>query len=162
MPAFTLPVSGLLCIIMAVGLIVPINKLGKYTNKNLRLSFLVICSFVAIFQMLHPYKIAERRSISRISRNTDIHNSSIYKNLEQDILDNHVLINTKCDDDLDVMFYKNVNAKCYYPSENELDSLKSAGRKFVRFKNFYHHKLPDYLTKDSSIIILDSDILLEK
>ena len=162
MPAFTLPVSSLLVCFIAFGIIKPLTILEKYSNLKLLHLLLVTCSFFAILQVFQPFKIAERRSASREKRNNDIYNTLIYKELEQDLTDGRVLINTKCEDSYDIMFYQNVIAKCYYPEEHQLDSLKSAGRRFVRFKNIYNLNLPDYLTKDSSIVVLDYDIKLEK
>ena len=162
MPAFTLPISSLLCIIMAVGIISPIQKLKEYANPKLLLSLLVVCFFVANLQVFQPFKIADKCSDTRVSRNIDIHNTLIYKSLNQKTLNNKVLINTKCEDAIDIMFYKNVPAHCYYPKKAELDSLKAAGREFVRFKNIYNLNLPDYLTKDSSIVVLDFDIKIPK
>ena len=162
MPAFTLPVSSLLCIIIAVAIINVFDRLKKYASKNTLLPILIVCCCVAVLQVFQPQKTAERRSITRKSRNIDIHNTLIYKSLNQDILDNRVLINTKCDDDLDIMFFKNVNANCYYPDERALDSLKLVGRKFIMFESFPHHKLPEYLEKDSSIVVLDYDIKVNK
>jgi len=160
MPAFTLPVSSLLFVIMATGIIFPIIKLENYLSSKLFLSLISFCFFITIFQILQPFKIAEKRNISRNSRNIDIHNTLIYKNLNQNTLNNRVLFNTKCDDAIDIMFYKNSTALCYFPKEIEFDSLKAAGRKFVRFKNIYNLDLPDYITKDSSIIVLDDDVLI--
>jgi 4-amino-4-deoxy-L-arabinose transferase-like glycosyltransferase len=160
MPAFTLPVSSLLFIIIAIGIISSLNRLKDYASSKFLVSLIVLFSFIAILQVFQPFKIAERRSISRQSRNIDIHNTLIYKSLNEDLLDNCVLFNTKCDDALDIMFYKNTSALCYFPKESELDSLKVMGRKLIRFKNIYNLNLPVYLTKDSSIVILDYDILI--
>lgn len=158
MPAFTLPMGSLLYIIIAAAVIGISDNLKKISNKKLIQIVLFAFSIVAIYQVLQPEKIAERRSISRNSRNVDIHNTLIYKNLDEEILEKRVLINAKCDDVLEIMFYKNSNANCYYPSQTEMDSLKNAGREFVMFKKFQHHNIPAYLRDDNSIIFWDHDI----
>jgi 4-amino-4-deoxy-L-arabinose transferase len=160
MPAFTLPVSSLLIVIIALGIVKPLDKLKKIFPANLQAALFVLVILFVIPQIFQPSKIAEKRSILKTSRNIDIHNTLIYKDLNQDILTDRVLFNTKCEDAIDIMFYKDATAICYYPKEAELDSLQALGRKLVRFKNIYNLDLPNYLTQDSSIMILDHDVMI--
>jgi hypothetical protein len=52
------------------------------------------------------------------------------------------------------MFYSDLTAYHYYPSEQLLDSVQQAGYKFAAFDYTDTQKLPDYLKNDKEILIL--------
>ena len=73
-------------------------------------------------------------------------------------LEGRIILNCKSFEDVELMFYKNVNAYHWYPDERTLDSLLQRGYKFAAFKNHNNQALPEYITANGDIVIIDKNI----
>lgn len=157
MPAFTFPVSSIMIGIFSIGIfytslnVIAFFKLNKYKDI---LMFLIVC--IAGYYVLNPIEIANYRSISNSSRNNKINNIEIFKNIDEK--KNNLIINCNSFENIDLMFYKNVNAYHWYPPENELVELINKGYKISAFKSHGEQILPEYILLNSKIEILDFDL----
>ena len=68
------------------------------------------------------------------------------------------MINCKSFEDVELMFYQNVNAYHWFPEEKVLDSLQALGYKFAAFKSHTDQYLPEYITKDTTILIINQEL----
>ena len=84
------------------------------------------------------------------------HNTDIYKDLKKYIPANvKVIINTCSSDYIDVMFYNNdLFSYSGCPSAEDIKAIKQKGYKIAAFENHQQYILPDYITSDSSIFII--------
>lgn len=154
MPAFTLPVSAIMWIIIAVG----INELLGYLKKpSFTKSFLIIVVLTLLAQ--NPVAMIKPRSSDITERYAKIHNAVIYRQLElDDRLKGRVILNCKSFEDIDLMFYQDVNAYHWFPTERKLDSLTQLGYEFAAFNDHNDQNLPDYIRRNPDIIILDEKL----
>ncbi len=152
MGAFTYPVVSILFIFLAMGLNFIVQAVIKSNYFEVKIVYrIVFLYFLISIYCLKPWDIANHRSINNESRNVKIHNTKIYKSLDEAKLSNKTILNVKQFEDIELMFYKNINAYQWYPKSNELDSLQSLGHEFVTFKNHGKQQLPEYIFGDSTI-----------
>lgn len=155
MPAFTFPVSSLLWIIIASGVIYSYRTLKKTFSPFLLLIFTVLLTIYT----LKPWQISDHRSKINQVRNSKIENTKIYKSLDlTGELKDRVILNCKSFEDVELMFYQNVNAYHWFPDESTLDSLLNIGYKFAAFRNHNNQHLPEYIYSNKEIIIIDKYI----
>jgi 4-amino-4-deoxy-L-arabinose transferase-like glycosyltransferase len=163
MPAFVYPVSSIIIVLMASGVF---NSLTSVSNLLLKenlsqwikktiLAFLIL--FLGIYS-LKPWEIAKNRSISNALRNAKINNTQIYNSISDEITEKYVIINCKAFEDTEMMFHKNVNAFHWFPEQRVLDSLQNKGYQFAAFKSNNDQNLPEYITNDKRILIIDKQL----
>lgn len=163
MPAFVYPVSSIVIILIAAGLFNSVTHVFNYFLKEnlpelirkIALSILVL--FIGIYS-LNPWEIAKNRDLSNEIRNAKINNTQIYKSISNEITQNYVIINCKSFEDTEMMFHKDVNAFHWFPEQRVLDSLQSKGYKFAAFNNNNGQNLPEYITNDKRILIIDKQL----
>ena len=73
-------------------------------------------------------------------------------------LKDRVILNCKSFEDVELMFYQQVNAYHWYPDGATLDSLLKSGHKFAAFKSHTQQDLPDYIYLNNDIVIIHEDI----
>ncbi len=152
MPAFAFPVNSLIWIILAAGVVTSLKKIPMINNIYWTFISVILLSFYT----LKPWQISKHRSKSNVERNNKIENTIIYKELNfEDKLKNRVVLNCKSFEDVELMFYKDVNAYHWYPKKDILDSLIDNGYKFAAFKNHNNQLLPEYIYNQENIIIID-------
>jgi len=161
MSAFVYPVSALIIILSAAGLYYMCSSAFNYLNiiELHRNQLLVIITLCIGYVFLKPIDIATQRSVENQWRNNKIHNATIYKNLEDSIAENYVILNCRPYENIELMFYKNTLAYHWYPEPKVLDSLQAVGYKFAAFE--YKNdpqQLPKWITSDSTILILDKGL----
>jgi len=150
MPAFTFPVNAIVWIIISVGIVTTLNYISK-ANTLMAISAILLGVYT-----LKPWQILDYRAITNIERNKKINNTNIYKSLNSSHeLNGRVVINCKSFEDVELMFYNDVNAYHWYPTEQVLDSLMQKGYKFAAFKNHTNHQLPEYIYGNSEVMIID-------
>ena len=155
MPAFAFPVNSIIWIVIASGVILCYKLLMKSFNTVLW-SFCIV--LLAIYT-LKPWQISNYRLKDNQVRNAKIENTQVYKSLDlTGELKDRVIINCKSFEDVELMFYQNVNAYHWYPDEPTMDSLLNKGYKFAAFKNHNNQNLPKYIYDNEEIIIIDEDI----
>ncbi len=155
MPAFTFPVNSIVWILISFGILTSL----KYRSKNKIFNSAFAISILLSFYTLKPWKIIAHRSKSNVERNSKIENTLIYKNLNlEDKLKGRIILNCKGFEDVELMFYKDVNAFHWYPKENTLDSLMQRGFKFAAFKSHNNQGLAKYIYTNKDIIIIDKQL----
>jgi 4-amino-4-deoxy-L-arabinose transferase-like glycosyltransferase len=151
MPSYVYPVHSIVLIVMAIGIV---EFLRPFTMKNLT-NLRIFLIFVFLITFLKPWEIAAFRSKDNPLRNERIENVKIYKSLgSREDLAGRVLLNCKPFDDIDIMFYNNINAYMWYPSQRELDSLMQAGYSFAAFEYISNPVLPDYIKSNEAILLI--------
>jgi len=73
--------------------------------------------------------------------------------LNKIVPDNTVVINCKNLEDVELMFWQNVNAYAWCPSEKEITDLLNKGYKIEAFKSHPDFPLPGYVLNESRIKI---------
>ena len=162
MPAFVYPVSTLLIVLIALGVFeafVWITSKLKFWNwqKTTNLSLAFLTAFIGIYS-LKPWEIAAQSSKNNETRNAKINNTQIYKKFDPNIASKYLVINCKSFEDVELMFYQNVNAYHWYPEKKTLDSLQQKGYKFAAFKSHTNQILPEYINNDTNILIINEQI----
>ena len=163
MPAFVYPVSSIIIILIAAGLFNSLTSISNYllkenlsqSVKKIALSTLVL--LLGIYS-LKPWEIAKNRSISNETRNAKINNTQIYKSISDEIAQKYVIINCKAFEDTEMMFHKKANAFHWFPELRVLDSLQNKGYQFATFKSNNTQNLPEYITNDKRILIIDKQL----
>lgn len=156
MPSYVYPVSSLILILSAFGLYSTIHFFTKrrsilHAQRNV---ILLISTFLIGLFALKPWTITYNRSFSNEKRNTKIYNTSIYKNLNDEIIKDRVILNCRTYENIELMFFKDVTAYHFYPTEQVLDSLQAYGHHFVAFNYPDKQKLTEYIIKDKEILVL--------
>ena len=156
MTAFPYPVSGLMWILIAVGIAgvkdFIIEKISRRTHANL---ITIGVLFLLAVYTLKPWQIISYRSSANILREQKIHNTKIYRGLPERLFDGEtIIINCKSFEDVEFMFHRDCEAFPWFPEEHVLDSLLNLGYKFAAFESHNNQHLPDYITKNDHIEII--------
>jgi 4-amino-4-deoxy-L-arabinose transferase-like glycosyltransferase len=159
MPAFTYMVSSLIIIIVASGIITAIEFImklilkGKFTNRYSGVSAVLL--LIIAFYSLNPMDISAYRSHHNEKRNQIIHNTRIYKSLNNKIPGKYVIFNCKPFEDVDVRFFTNNNAYNWFPEKKVIDSLLKQGYELSAFTDHNGQGLPWYLSKNEEVFIIE-------
>jgi len=70
------------------------------------------------------------------------------------MIKDNVIWNCRAYENIELMFFKDVTAYHFYPYEQTIDSLRMHGHRFAAFDYDDQQKLPDYMSNDKEIIIL--------
>lgn len=84
-------------------------------------------------------------------------NTVVYKNLSKDLSKEYVIAYCNQFEEIDCMFYSGITAYSWL-DEKKIKELKSSGKKLAVFKS----NLPEFIVKDSSIVILPYDYKANK
>jgi hypothetical protein len=116
----------------------------------------IIC--ITAVYALNPVSLLRHRIDDNLQRNAEIHNTIIYKKLNSKLPDGTKIINCKSFEDVEVMFYTDFDAYHWWPKAPALDSLQDLGYRFAAFRSHTEQHLPDYITQDTSIILLQDEL----
>lgn len=161
MPAFVYPVSSLLFVIMSFGAYSLCSTVFNYLQliPQHRNQLLAIVTLLVGFYSFKPAAIAELRGEGNSLRNNKLVNSRVFKELDETTTSNYVVLNCRPYENIELMFYRNCTAYHWYPPENILDSLQTAGHKFAAFQYINdQQQLPEYITNDKEIVILNQGL----
>ena len=159
MPAFTYPVAGLIWIIISSGIIYSINYLNQYFKSRINRRFLFGLLFLFFgIMVLQPMRIVKHRSINNEWRNAKINNTYIFKELPLDSIQKRIILNCKSFENVELMFYQDVNAYHWFHEEQLLDSMMNLGYQFAAFKSHTNQHLPDYIEQSERIYIIDREL----
>lgn len=156
MPSLVYPVVVIVLVTIAVG-IEAVVRFG--VGQGRRLPFVISAAgLLAAAYSLKPWQIALYRGKTNETRNAMISNTEVYKSLKDVHLDNRIILNCKSFEDTDVMFYTDHRAYQWFPIETVFDSLQQAGHRFAAFKSHTNQYLPEYISRDTAVLILDHTI----
>ena len=154
MPGFVLPIMSIMFILMATGLY---NSFG-FINSSSSLKKLGLSLFIILlaFIQFSPSEILNKRKYSD-ARNQKIHNTNLFKNLDENALRNYYIFNSKSYEDTEIMFFKNLNVYQWYPENSKtLDSLSNLGYKIAMFDSTVQ-PAPNYARNNPNIKIIPID-----
>lgn len=147
MPAFTMPVCSLIYIIIACGIYMLIERSNRLKWVILPLSFLFFLQpWVFIKKYINPSQNEKNR----------IHNAEIYKSLP-DSLSSYAVFNLKPYQDVDLMFFKDVNAFAWYPEKQVFEELLADGVKVAVFRSHTNQQVPKYMVRDD-VLMIDKEL----
>lgn len=155
MPSFTIVTAMIIFIAFATlfdSIIEHINKLFiKRYIKSLIFGLFTIT--IAIFNFDITF-LKEKHTNNTYTSNL-LNNKHVFKSLE--LPSNTVLFNVKGRHYIEAMFYTNLPSYNFIPSLEQYQDIKSKGKTIALFKK-NNEKIPDYLTDDTSVIIIDKEI----
>lgn len=160
MASFPYPVSGILILISAYGLYSTHSFLSfrfrvNPITKKVMMSILVL--LISLFS-LKPWMIAQSRSIHDDKRNHKIFNTKVFKNLDENLCRNYIIINCRTYENIDLMFYKGGTAYHFYPDEKSIDSIENEGFHISAFDYNDQQKLPEYIKEDDRIFLIPAKL----
>lgn len=135
------------------------EKYGQIVkNISLILLIITVCFFSFKYETL---RIFHTRGISNYNwenKKNKVHNTQIYKSLDDYLQGDYVVLNCKGMEDVEAMFYSNQNVYSWWPSEYQIDSLQLKGYKIAAFKDHGNQILPDFIVNNPDIVIIDMDL----
>jgi 4-amino-4-deoxy-L-arabinose transferase-like glycosyltransferase len=154
MQGFVLPIMSIMFILMAIGLYNALSFINPTTPlKRIGLS---LCIIVLAFSQFDPSEVINSRKSSE-TRDKEIHNTAVFKNLDESTLKDYYIFNAKSYEDNEIMFFKNLNVYQWYPETAQvLDSLSIAGYKIAMFDSPVQ-PAPDYARNNPNIRIIPVD-----
>ena len=159
MPSFPIIVSLLVYISLASLLDSGLDFIGKLKTTHLIKSMIIAIAILSLFffrfdiekiQAKHTFW-KEENTYSRMLK----HNREIFKSL--DLPENTVIFNVKGQHYIELMFYTGFPSYRFVPSHEQYQDIRQKGRNIAIFKPV-EGELPDYLTADDSIIILEEQL----
>jgi 4-amino-4-deoxy-L-arabinose transferase-like glycosyltransferase len=142
MPAFPYPIMSIIFILMAIGVYYLFEEI-KILSKWKSIIFVPTILLLGIFQ-LSPWKIIKDRKNNDYV-NSKIHNTEIIKKLDEKKWREYVIFNAKTHEDVEIMFYKNLNVYQWYPEAQEIEILLKNGHKIAMLDYPTQHP-PSYIS----------------
>ena len=143
MPAFTMPVSSLVFVIIASGLLWLLNRTPRLRSIIIPL---VLVSFMQPWIFINKYLNPSEEEKNRI------YNTKVYQSLP-DSLSSYAIFNLKPYQEIDLMFHKDFNAFTWYPTEQVVKELLADGNKIAIFRSHTNQKVPAYMVRDDILMI---------
>lgn len=156
MPTFTFPVSAIIFILVAIGLIIPLHTVFKklrLSSKTSDIFYMIILLVVAFFSF-KPFEIIKTRSAENEQRNKNIYNTKVIKQMHDSIPERYIVFNFRGHENIDYMFYKNGTGYHYYPDSTSVDTFLQQGYRLAALDFTDTQKLPDYIKSNPEILIL--------
>ncbi len=161
MIAFTFIASPLIFILIAYGLTwfytYMITRFSISTPGKITL-YLMLLFLIAGAYSLKPWSISKYRSQDNTERSAKMYNTLVYQSLDDSICQNYIVLNCKSFEDVELMFYKDVNAYHWFPKAHIIDSLENLGYRFAAFQSHTNQGLPGYILNNDEILIIDKEI----
>lgn len=153
MPAFPYPIMSVIFILMGISVYNLFEKVPILSNWK-SIIFIPTILLLGIFQ-LSPWKIIKDRLNNEYTIKK-IHNTQIFKNLDENTWKDYTIFNTKNHEDVELMFYKNLNVYQWYPERKIIDSLSSLGYKIAMFDS-PTQLAPEYARNNPNIKLISVD-----
>lgn len=136
-------------------------------NKDFKFKSIIQTSFLFILCVLFVFKIDDilsndllQQAVGNIQsyREKKIHNTEIYKRLDQLVPPGYVVFNCNSFENVEAMFYSNRTVYNWFPNQKQYDSLKNLGIKIAAFESHEQYQLPEYIGRDTSIILIKDNL----
>ena len=122
---------------------------------------LLFCGYHLNTHALYKSHVLGKSDYINNYRNVLQHNTAIYKQLDSVASDCDIIFNCRSLQDIDAEFYSSKTVYSWYPDSTELDHLLQSGYTIGVFQSFAHQQLPDYITRNTSIRLLELNQLTE-
>ena len=109
-----------------------------------------------LIQYSHTYKESHDPRFTNRNRGIELAEIEIIKSLDSILKkEDYVIFNARLSDAsyVPIMFYTNYEAYAYIPNQSDFYNLKSKKQKMAFFD---YGKLPEYITKDKSVVLIPS------
>jgi 4-amino-4-deoxy-L-arabinose transferase len=136
-------------------------------NKDFKFKAIIQTSFLFIFSLFFVFKIHDilsndllQQAVGNIQsyRENKIHNTEIYKKLDQLVPPGYVVFNCNSFENVEAMFYSNRTVYHWFPDQKQYDSLINLGIKIAAFESHEQYQLPEYMRRDTSIILIKDNL----
>jgi hypothetical protein len=157
MPAFPFPINSIVWIWIACGIYIIIELISRIPLKiNRIISQSLLLTVVAVFAFLNLRLngICGISSIYNEHRNVKIHNTKIYKSLTIPENDKRIVLNCKSFEDVELMFFKDLNVYPWCIDSLKVDSFLKEGYKITVFNNHNDQFIPNYLSLNKKVEVL--------
>ena len=159
MPSFTIVVSMIIFIAFATLFDYIIEHIKAFfKNEYIKASVFTLFVIAIVWFNFDINYLKEKHTLFN-EKNSYIkhlsHNKQVFQSL--DLPSNTVLFNVKGRHYIEAMFYTGLPAYNFIPSFEQYQDVKNKGRKIAIFKKS-KAKIPEYLTNDSTVIIIDKEI----
>lgn len=91
-------------------------------------------------------------------RERKIHNTEIYKKLDNIVPPGYVVFNCNSFENVEAMFYSDRTVYHWFPSQSQYDSIKKIGTKMAAFESHKEYQLPDYIQSDSTLLLIHEQL----
>lgn len=158
MPAFVYIVSGIILVLLAIGLNSSIQSIIGSTSLNNRPWVRTGIFLLIAIACSQPWRLSQHHSSRDAERQAKINNTEIFRNLDKEVAEDVVVFNCKSHADIELMFYQKHRAYHWYPPEKQLDSLLENGYKIAAFQSHTNQGLPEYIDKNPRVQIIRKEI----
>lgn len=154
--AFTFIVAPIGFMMIAAGIIAVCQYLSRYVKFLNALVYPSLLLFAIV--CLKPWEMIRGRMQDPL-RQAKVHNTAVYKSLPDSLAKpDVVLLNCKGYEDIDVMYFKNINAYSWFPQEADFNKLLQKGYKVYAFNDHHEQVLPAYIRNNPKVKIIKADI----
>lgn len=150
-------VSSLVYILIAAGLYYLWTLIPSFRMKTPVAIFAALILFIV---NLSPGKILFTHFESEMDRNREakINNTKIYKQLNELVPEDYVVLNVPELEDVEAMFYSDRNVYHWWPGESDYYLLKEKGIHLAAFTPHHNLRVPSYISNDTSILIIERQL----
>lgn len=158
---YTMVISSI--IVIMFGFVID-QMLTKLKEPNYSWEYYFFGVFLLIFYWFRPQEMAAIRQGTNNTynlsenRNNKIHNTIIYKQLNDLVPDDYIIFNCKEFEDVDAMFFSDRNVYHWWLSEEQFRELKKKNIKVALFKPFGNQHPPAYLLNDPDVLVIDREL----
>ncbi len=155
MPSFTVVVSMIIFIALAALFDHIIEHINGFFTKN-AIKSLIFCVFlISIVLFNFNINLLKEKHTNNSYTNNLSHNKQVFQSLN--LPSNTVLFNVKGRHYVEAMFYTGLPAYNFVPSFEQYQDVKNKDRIIAVFKR-NNIEIPEYLTNDSSVIVIDKEL----
>lgn len=159
--AYVFYVAPLIILIISVGAAFIINQITAFTkltwlkNSIIASLFLLLCVLQLSAKALYASHVHGKSEYVNNYREVLRHNANIYKSLDSVARDCDIIFNCRSMQSVDAEFYSSKIVYDWYPDATTIDSLQAVGYKIGALQAFDRQYLPDYITNDTTIQIIN-------
>ena len=141
-----------------------ISGVLKLTNRNFPFKAVATSLIIFLISLFFVFKINDvlsddllRSNVGDIKtyRERKINNTGIYKKLNFIVPPNTIVFNCNTFETVEAMFWSDRTVYAWYTTPAQHDSLKQAGIKMAAFMSHNEYQLPDYITNDTAVLIIE-------
>jgi hypothetical protein len=122
---------------------------------------LLFCGYYLNTHALYKSHVLGKSEYVNNYRNVLVHNAAIYKQLDSVASDCDIIFNCRSLQDIDAEFYSSKIVYSWFPDSTELERLVLEGYSIGVFQSFGNQQVPDYITHNTNIRLLELNQLTE-
>lgn len=156
MSSYVLPVAAIMYLLIAAGITFIFNPKNQTTNTKQNIAQWAFVAALSVY-LFNPSKtLLNRWRDTNNSRANKIHNTQIYKKLDNLIPANCVVVNASNYEATDIMFYSNRQAYNWV-SDEDVNKIIKSNYKVAVLKNANAQTYPNYTKENPNLILLNDN-----